>query len=190
MDASLVTRAEALINKLQAGYSEKYGYGSMSCTVYDSAWVAQISKPGHAKTHNWLFSECFEYILESQKPDGSFVSYASEIDGILNTAASLLALHAHSVRPLQITAVSSEDLKSRVENGTAALSKMLNPWDVASTEHVAFEILVPIHLELLEKAGICFQFPQKDLLMKIRDQKMKRFKPEADCFTFARGVHW
>jgi hypothetical protein len=54
MDSSLVKGAEDLIGKLQAGYSEKYGYGSMSCTIYDSAWVAQISKPDDKNESRWV----------------------------------------------------------------------------------------------------------------------------------------
>jgi hypothetical protein len=177
MDPSLMQRAHALINRLHNGYNEKYGFGSMSCAVYDSAWVSQIPKLENG-VRKWLFPQCFLYILANQKQDGSWESYSSEIDGILNTAASLLAVHRHVVDPLQISHITSGDLLRRFDAGKIALQKMLTDWDVEATEHVGFEILVPALLKYLEDAGHCFQFPRKDLLMKIRAEKLRKFKPE------------
>jgi hypothetical protein len=177
MDPSLMQRAQALINRLHNGHDEKYGFGSMSCAIYDSAWVSQISKV-EGGVRKWLFPQCFLYILANQKQDGSWESYSSEIDGILNTAASLLALHRHFFDPLQISHITSGDLLRRFNAGKIALQKMLTDWDVESTEHVGFEILVPALLKYLEDAGHCFPFPRKDLLMKIRAEKLRKFKPE------------
>jgi hypothetical protein len=180
MDRSLVRRAQSLISKLKEGHSDEYGFGSMTCTVYDTAWVAQVSKPdrtGHGR--KWVFPECFQYVLDNQEPDGSWKSYASQVDGILNTAASLLALNSHLGLPLQTKTASAKDVTARFEKGKQALGKLLEEWDVMSTEHVAFEILVPAHLELLEKtAGLFFDFPQKKLLSKIQSEKLKNFRPE------------
>ena len=177
MDSSLEQRAQSLINRLHNGYNQKYGFGSMSCAIYDSAWVAQISK-GEDDARKWLFPQSFLYVLGSQKPDGSWESYSSEIDGILNTAASLLALHRHLADPLQISHITSGDLQRRLEAGKVALQKMLVEWDVEATEHVGFEILVPALLKYLEDTGHCFSFPRKDVLMKIRAEKLRKFKPE------------
>lgn len=177
MDSLLVQRAQALVGRLRAGYSETYGFGSMSCAIYDSAWLAQISKE-EGGGRKWLFPECFVYVLANQKPDGGWESYASEVDGILNTAASLLALHKHLMNPLQMKDVIPEDLKSRIDAGKVALQGMLKRWDVESTEHVGFEILVPTLLQMLEEAGLSFRFPRRDLLMKLREQKLRKFKPE------------
>jgi hypothetical protein len=176
MDFSLSERAQSLINRLRSGYNQKYGFGSMSCAIYDSAWVAQISKAENG-VHKWLFPQCFLYILGGQKQDGSWESYSSEIDGILNTAASLLALHRHFIDPLQISHIPSGDLLRRFDAGKVALQKLLTEWDVEATEHVGFEILVPALLEYLEDAGYYFHFPRKDVLMKIRAEKLRNFKP-------------
>ena len=177
MDSALTQRAQSLISRLHNGYNDKYGFGSMSCAIYDSAWVAQISKIEDG-VRKWLFPQSFLYVLYSQKKDGSWESYSSEIDGILNTAASLLAIHRHFVDPLQISHVTSGDLSRRFDAGKIALQKMLTEWDVEATEHVGFEILVPALMKYLEDAGHCFQFPRKDLLMKIRAEKLRKFKPE------------
>jgi len=101
MDPSLIQRAQALINRLHNGHNEKYGFGSMSCAIYDSAWVSQISKV-EGGVRKWLFPQCFLYILANQKQDGSWESYSSEIDGILNTAASLLAVWLTNTRSRRI----------------------------------------------------------------------------------------
>jgi hypothetical protein len=126
----------------------------------------------------WLFPQCFLFLLSSQRQDGSWESYSSEIDGILNTAASLLALHRHLVDPFQISHIPSGDLLRRIDAGKVALQNMLTEWDVEATEHVGFEILVPALLNYLEDAGHFFRFPRRDVLMKIRAEKLRKFKPE------------
>ena len=177
MESLLAQRAQSLVNRLHNGYDEKYGFGSMSCAIYDSAWVAQIIKIDDG-VRKWVFPQCFLYILYSQKQDGSWNSYSSEIDGILNTAASLLAIHRHLVDPLQISHITSGDLSRRFDAGKIAFQKMLMEWDVEATEHVGFGILVSALLNYLEDAGHCFELPRKDLLMTIRAEKLREFKLE------------
>lgn len=38
-------RVEKLLSRLTATYDESYGTGSMSCAIYDTAWVSMIAKP-------------------------------------------------------------------------------------------------------------------------------------------------
>lgn len=40
----------------------------------------------------WLFPDSSQYVLDKQLPDGGWESYASDLDGILNTMAALLAI--------------------------------------------------------------------------------------------------
>ena len=47
-----------------------------------------------------------------------------------------------------------------------------------STMNVGFELLVPAHLDLLEKEGLFFDFPARTALMKIRAKKLSHFRPE------------
>lgn len=65
----------------------------MSASVYDTAWLSMVQKPGiDGITGTWLFPECFEFIIEQQLPSGGWESDATTVDGILNTAAALLSL--------------------------------------------------------------------------------------------------
>lgn len=173
-EEGLLDRAKALIARFSDNYSPKYGFGSMSCALYDTAWVSMVSKPvdGHRK---WLFPETFQYVVDRQLETGAWSSYASQIDGILNTAAALLALKRHDADPLQIP--NPFFLAERIKKGIHALSSLLNQWDVESTVHVGFEYLVPSLLKLLEDEGLSFQFPGRTTLFRLHDTKMAKFKP-------------
>ncbi|EHA49536.1 ent-kaurene synthase [Pyricularia oryzae 70-15] len=170
--------AALLTQHLLDNYDSVHGAGFMSCTVYDTAWLSLVKKENVDGQQRWLFPECFQYILDNQQNDGSWEAYQSEIDGILNTAASLLALQRHSVNPLQIDVLSPGELCRRVELARAALERKLSCWNVSETTHVGFEIIVPTLLRLLDEEGISFQFEGKATLMEINAAKMSRFKPE------------
>ena len=155
---------QTLVGKLIAGYDSIYGYGSMSSAIYDTAWVSMVSKELSGR-RIWLFPECFHYILDHQRDDGSWESYAS--DGILSTAASLLSLTLHLNEPRQIEDISIAEIKDRSKRATAALQARLHTWDVSTTEHVGFEILVPAMLRLLRKEGYQFEFAGESLLHNV-----------------------
>jgi hypothetical protein len=170
----LMSRVKNLVANFASADSD---VGFMSCAVYDTAWVAMVAKPT-AAGQQWLFPQCFNYILDTQQEDGSWPTYAATIDGILNTAASLLAVKKHADTPHQISTPSPEDLGKRIVRGTAALERLLNSWDVDATVHVGFEFLVPTLLQLLEKEGIRFAFPGRAALMAQNRAKLAKFKIE------------
>lgn len=174
---SLDKSAALLVTELTEQINDSHGLGFMSPAIYDTAWVSMIKKSTENRSF-WLFPETFNYLIETQLGDGSWVAYASEIDGVLNTAASLLSLKRHFDSPLQISTVSQENLSERIEKATAALELLLQTWDVDSTLHVGFEILVPALLDYLQVENINFTFPGKERLFQIREQKLSRFKPE------------
>ncbi|KAJ5114236.1 Phyllocladan-16-alpha-ol synthase [Penicillium angulare] len=174
---SLQNSAVALVNQLTESIDDPRALGFMSPAIYDTAWVSMIQKTVEDQS-TWLFPQCFEYILQMQLDDGSWISYASQIDGILNTAASLLSLKRHFTVPLQIGTISQKDLSERIDRGTAALSSLLNSWNVELTVHVGFEILVPALLGYLEAENVTFCFPARSRLFEIRAEKLARFKPE------------
>lgn len=88
MDGSLHHQAQALVVKLAAQCSSGHAFGPMSISIYDTAWVSMVQKPDGM----WLSPESFEFLLAHQLPSGAWESYASTVDGVLNTAAALLAL--------------------------------------------------------------------------------------------------
>ncbi len=176
MDESVGQKAQALLQRLRSEHHPRYGFGSMSCSVYDSAWVSRISNGDGSG--RWLFPESFQYVLASQQPDGSWPSYTSPIDGILNTAAALLAIHSRLNKFSQQDGIPEEELLTHFTSGEAALGTLLNQWDFESTERVGFELLVPALLQSLEDLGCQFSFPCREALLNLQQAKMGKFKPE------------
>jgi hypothetical protein len=174
---SLQESALALVQRLGERIEDAHGLGFMSPAVYDTAWVSMVSKT--TNDHKiWLFPECFDYILSQQLENGGWAMYASEIDGILNTGASLLALKRHFDNPYQIISISQQDLTDRIDRARVSLENLLNAWNVDGTLHVGFEILVPALLRYLEEEGITFSFPGRERLLEIEKQKLSKFKAE------------
>ncbi|KAI0395381.1 Copalyl diphosphate synthase [Xylariaceae sp. FL0594] len=175
----LAARARALLRRATQRYDEKYGCGMMSCAPYDTAWVSMITKEVDGQ-RGWLFPECFEYLLQKQNEDGSWGAESeSQIDGILNTGAPLLSLLRHRLQPLQ-TPYDDSALAGRIANAISSLRSQLSAWNVSTTAHVGFEIIVPAILRYLEETDetLRFEFPGREELMQINSQKMRRFKPE------------
>lgn len=173
---SLDRRATALVAQLTSRLRNGHDIGSMSPAIYDTAWLAMIPGPERAPG-SWLFPQSYQYILDHQQADGSCPSYASTIDGILNTAASLLCLQKHILG----IGLADEDIRAlqvRIDDATPALQRLLNGWDVVSTRHVGFEVLVPALLEYLRALGIRFDFPQSQALSEVQQQKLRRFDPK------------
>lgn len=175
-DEQLRAQAVSLVKRAGRGYHQKYAYGSMSCATYDTAWVSMVAKSVNG-TRQWLFPESFRFLVEHQESDGSWGRQASSIDKILNTAAALLSLLRHAKEPLQLVAdiVQGWDLERRIERATQSLQRHLAEWDVASTKHVGFEIIVPALLDLLAAEGIAFAFKARDELIRARATKLKHF---------------
>ena len=167
-------QANALLKSLVERYDDGFGLGTMSASIYDTAWVALVSRTVDNKTH-WVFPESFDFIYNSQAADGSWPGDGSVVDSIINTLACLLALKRHEQAGLDDTYI---DLPERCDKAIAALNRDLQKWDVASTERVAFEIIVPSIFESLEKDGIKFNFSERSLLYKLYNHKLKKVKWE------------
>ncbi|KAI1373133.1 Ent-kaurene synthase [Hypoxylon crocopeplum] len=141
----------------------------MSPSVYDTAWLSMLQKPGDDK--QWLFPECFVYVLKNQLPDGSWPSYASVVDGILNTTAALLAIRKHLAKGDDSE---TSNLKEICDKAEDALRALLREWDVSSCDQVGLELLVAAHLHLLDSEGVDSDFPQREQLQSLRDAKLSK----------------
>ena len=175
----LVDNARSLIQRALRDYDDQYGFGTMSCAAYDTAWASLVTKPFDGQKQ-LLFPECFQYLLATQSDDGGWsVGTGVQIDGVLNTAAPLLALKRHTAEPLQLQN-DAQNIANRIEKATASLRSQLADWDVSTTDHVGFEIIVPAMLDLLEKEdpSLVFDFEAKRPLIRIHEGKMSRFRPE------------
>lgn len=171
-----------LIQEAFRDHDDKYGSGSMSCAIYDTAWVSLVKKNVEGKGQ-WLFPECFHHILLAQSDEGDWsTNTASEIDNILNTAASLLTLKRHQKEPLNcdMSMLGGRSINERIASATAALQTQLAAWDVASTAHVGFEIIVPAMLRYLQDQDeeLVFEFAQRSVLDEVHGEKMARFTPK------------
>lgn len=178
---SLVNDAKSLMQRAMRYYDREYGFGTMSTAPYDTAWVALVAKEVDGGKQ-YLFPECFEYLLATQSSSGGWTdggAGAASIDGILNTAGPLLALKRLASNPLQLNH-DIQVLEDRIVRATASLRSQLSVWDVSTTDHVGFEIIVPAILDLLEQedSALVFNFDAKAPLMKINHAKMSRFRPE------------
>ncbi|KAE9970957.1 hypothetical protein BLS_004670 [Venturia inaequalis] len=174
--STLADEAANLVHQLAHHDDNTYGLGTMTCAVYDTAWVAMVAKEIDGKL-TWLFPESFEYLLQRQNEEGSWESYGAEVDGVMNSLAALLALKRHQKQPKLSLAALPHDIETRIERAKESIARQLQAWDVESTMHVGFEYLVPALLTMLEADGIHFQFPGKDRLITINHKKMSRFQP-------------
>jgi hypothetical protein len=168
--------AKAVIKQLADQLENGKVIGSFSPSVYDTAWLARIST--RSSEPAWLFPQCFEYLLQTQEPGGGWPAYASETDDILNTMAATIALKEHQMKPELSHGSVPADLSGHILKAEKHLRETLQKWDVSSTMHVGFEILVPSLLELLEKDGEPLDFPGREILMSLNRRKLSKFSPE------------
>ena len=126
---------------------------------------------------SWLFPKCFNYILDKQQEGSGWANYASDIDGILNTMAAVLATERYICDQL-LSEEKKHALKIRSQSGVKHLRHKLDNWNVLSCMHVGFEILVPALLRMLKDVGIDLDFKGKAALMALNTQKMRQFQPK------------
>jgi len=178
MDITLATRnleqeAAQLIRHVTKGITSKYE-GTWTLSVYDTAWISMVSLPNG----DWLFPESFRFVLQQQQEDGSWPSYASESDGILNTLASLLAIEKHLEKETDALGATKLNIQQHKMRGLKRVQDALEQWSVKSCVHVGFEILIPALLSLLSGYGVELHFPAETALDIIYKEKMKKFSPE------------
>ena len=169
---SLNDRAQSLVRDLADG-CENGTLGSATVAVYDTAWVSMVTKNVEGQDQ-WLFPECFQFLLDSQSNGGSWESYASLDDGILNTLAALLALKKHGNTATPESNIESSVLIVAISKAKKYLDEKLPDWDVDSGIHVGFEILVPALLAMLETENMFFNFPGRLVLEKLRKAKLAK----------------
>ena len=169
--------AVALIAQLAEGCTQAAAFSSFSTTIYDTPWVAMVSKDFHGEKR-WLFPQRFEYLLAHQTDEGGWESYASEVDGIPNTMAAFLALKLHADTPQYPECLLPDDIGTRLFRASVALQNMLNEWGIEVCIHVGFEILVPSLLKLLQEQGLSFTIPDEGALMALNRKKLANFDPQ------------
>ncbi|KAF8207213.1 hypothetical protein K438DRAFT_1931249 [Mycena galopus ATCC 62051] len=142
----LDVEANNLLANFLSHYIPSSGFGHMSSTIYNTAWVSMITKD-----NDWLFPVAFQYLLDRQNSSGGWES-SSDTDSILNTLSALLSMQLHSH--------SDVALFDRIHKAKLYLVAWLKCWNIATVERVGFEITVSTLLSLLSQQGIEFSFPQ------------------------------
>ena len=170
-------KAAALIREAAEQCNQPTGFNSMSPTIYDTAWVAMVSKTVHEDTQ-WLFPGCFDFLLNRQMADGGWGASTTEEDGILNTMAAMLALKLHADAPHYSGCPLPKDIEARISKADAYLQQKLKEWKVEESGNIGFEILIPTHLGLLDKQGFTYQLPGREALMNLNREKLAKFNPE------------
>lgn len=152
-------------------------FGTFSPSIYDSAWLSMVYRE-HEGQLTWLFPQCFQYVVTNQLEDGSWPTYVSTVDGILNTSASLLALLTRQRLEGDLSS-ESVHLSQRIDRAKAGLQSLLLRWNVAETDRVGFEVIVPGLLrQISSRFDIEFNFPGQSLLEELNVRKLKKIRPE------------
>lgn len=147
----------------------------MSGSVYDTAWVSMVKQDADDSGESrWLFPECFEAIKNMQLPDGGWPQFGDPFDRVQNSLASLLSLSRHNKTLSGVEKIQNE---SQISRATTFLDQTLQDWDLARTDYVGFEYLIPSLLKHLESEDIRFDFPAKALLLELSEKKMAKFDP-------------
>lgn len=160
--------SDAFIRRLIEEYKREGRLCSVTGSIYCTAWISMITKPVNAR-NIWLFPASFRCICDLQQKNGGWVG-VDVVDEIVSTLACLLSLKKHE----RIDGEHS-NLTDKIEKAILFLNQRLLEWDITKTERIAFEILVPNMLDLLEREGIKFDFPNLEALLQIKEAKMSKF---------------
>ncbi|QKX63437.1 uncharacterized protein TRUGW13939_10607 [Talaromyces rugulosus] len=178
LDADLIKRSQQLVYKISHGCQSERGFGGFSLSLYDTSWVSMVRKTDSAGVRQWAFPEAFAYVLRQQHESPG--TNSSPVDVILNTMASLLSLLEHRATDAAEGSVNIQpmDYEWRVSHAIATLSKALSSWNVGSSLHVGFEILIPSLLDQLAQRGVNLDFSGKRELEELQQHKLSKFRPE------------
>ena len=176
-ESFLDSEAAGFVRNVGRSHSKKVRSEFFSLSIYDTSWVSMVAKSEGNQRH-WLFPESFVTLLACQSEQGGWEQGVSDIDGILNTMAALLAMLWHQKSPLDDNHFEStpDQLSRQISGAIGWLEKKLKSWDVEASDQVGFEILVPSLLRLLEQECIQFQFPASRRLEQLNASKLSKFK--------------
>ena len=164
-----------LVRSLIEAASDGYGLSSMTSSLYDTSWIACVSKEVRGQ-RQWLFPQSFALILKTQSTDGGWsASNKPDMgDDILTTLAALHSLILHDERPLQIRNNRNDgfSLRGRISLAAERAQQLLQSWRLDDVLGVGFEILLPAILDVLAKRGFHFDFPGRADLYQVRDRKL------------------
>ncbi|KAF2228427.1 hypothetical protein EV356DRAFT_562567 [Viridothelium virens] len=165
--------AALLINGLALNCLQNTPLSSMSNSIHDTAWIAMVAKEVDGRKQ-WLFPEAFEFLLEKQSTNGTWQAGATHIDNIVNTASGLLALLKHHQHKQFENGRVCFDIEKRIHEAKKALGELFKEWNVAKTEQVGFELIVPTLLSMLKEHDVIFSLPGLEYLETEKARKLAK----------------
>jgi hypothetical protein len=195
LDSNQRQATDTLLTSPFETYDSKYGLGYMSCSVYDTAWIANITKTV-AGREQYIFPSSFYLILNAQLPDGSWRGHSnlsnapstgpdkkipsSHSDAVLSTMSALYTLLLHPRNPFQLSKarIPPPTLDVRILRAVDSLERMLACWHSGTCNTVGFEVISLALLDVLSSEGYKFEFPDQERLLARRKAKMTRLQPD------------
>ncbi|CAG8571277.1 4422_t:CDS:2 [Dentiscutata erythropus] len=154
------------------------GYGDISMSPYDTAWVAMIPSKIYkeskiSKDFSLAFPQCFLWLLNNQDMHGSWAGNGA--GGIVPGLAGLLALGLFRFHSGEFFEIKLNDLGITIvqyiaifEKAKKFLQKALYEWNLDNFDTICFELIIPYHLTALAqlKEPIVFDFPESERILQ------------------------
>nr|CAG8485212.1 7867_t:CDS:2 [Entrophospora candida] len=171
--------------------TEWIGYGKVSMSPYDTAWVAMVPSEKYKSTNlpkdfELAFPKCLKWFIYHQDDNGSWAGNGAK--SVLPCLAGLLALGLFCSRSgdyleekLNNLELSLSQFNSVFEKSVNFLKITLSQWNIDEIDYVGFELTVPYMLNELEKLepSVVFEFPDKERIIKEHSKKMNLIPIEA-----------
>ncbi|CAG8532345.1 4265_t:CDS:2 [Cetraspora pellucida] len=181
-----------------ANDSDWIGYGDISMSTYDTAWVAMIPNKVYkelksSKDFSLAFPQCFIWLFDNQDDNGSWTgngagSIAPGLAGLL--ALGLFKSHSgeYFETKLNDLGLTIEQFTTIFEKATKFLQNTLNEWNIDDLDMTGFELTVPYHLSALTQleTPVVFNFPEKQRLLRENERKLNLISLEA-ILTLAKN---
>ena len=177
MIMEIAESAHSLVGKLAERLRSEGDLGFMSCTIYDTAWIACIEKGHEDGRVEWLFPKSFQHILDHQLPSGGWPSQGSIEGDALNSLAAIFAFCRHLQAPSVLQHSNPKNLNERIAQAVQALEETLKFCDSNQAQNVGFEILAPALVSTIENYGLTISFPARKSLEQVRCAKLSKLKP-------------
>ena len=121
--------------------SIRYQEGKMSSAAYDTAWAARVTD----ESGKSLFPECVQWLLENQKPNGSWGSQVVNYhDRLISTLSAIMALKE----------LDEGRYGDYIRKGEAYVWKNMRNLELESIKLVGSELLIPSLMEQAESMGL------------------------------------
>jgi halimadienyl-diphosphate synthase len=146
------------------------GDGEMSPCAYDTAWVARVPNP--ANPEEPLFPASYNWLLEHQRPDGSWGGAITfPHDRVMTTLAALLALSNSSFR--------RQESEIAARRAVVYLNRERPNLRDDVTETVGFELILPELVRQAKGLGISLPYDDWEFVEALKADKLSRIPPIA-----------